>query len=139
MLRVGLLSLLVAVPALAELSADDIAAIQQEQAKAAAAVEDKYKDKTSPSDLRAKMKESAAAQRAVLDSRGVKPAEWARASATMNADTRAAVEAKKKASESKPAEAGKKPGAASSAQQDADAAEAAAMDQKMGLGTGKKK
>jgi hypothetical protein len=138
MIRVCLLSLLVAVPALAGLSPDDIAAIQQEQAKAAAAVEDKYKDKTSPSDLRAKMKESAAAQRAVLDARGVKPAEWARASATMSAETRAAVEAKKKASEPK-AEAGKKPGAASTAQQDADAAEAAAMDQTMGLGTGKKK
>lgn len=138
MARALLLSLcVVALPALAGLSPDDIAAIQAEQAKAVAAVEEKYKGKNSPADVRARMKETAAAERAVLDARGVKQAEWARASATMSADERAAVEAKKKALE--PKAAGSKPQAApSAAQQDADAAEAAAMDKKMGLGSGKK-
>ncbi|MCU0695391.1 MAG: hypothetical protein MUC96_02550 [Myxococcaceae bacterium] len=137
MRRALLVSLLVAAPALAQLTPDDIAAIQQEQAKAVAAVEEKYKGKTAPGDVRARMKETAAAERAVLEARGVKQAEWARATATMNADERAAVDAKKKALEPK-AEAAKKPGAAPSAQQDADAREAAEMDKKMGLGAGKK-
>jgi hypothetical protein len=138
MARALLLSLcVVALPALAGLSPDDIAAIQAEQAKAVAAVEEKYKGKKSPADLRAKMKETAAAERAVLDARGVKQAEWARASATMSADERAAVDAKKKALEPK-GDAATKQAGPPSAQQDADAAEAAAMDKKMGLGAGKK-
>jgi hypothetical protein len=137
MRRALLLSLVVSLPAFAELSPDDIAAIQSEQAKAVAAVEEKYKGKSSPADLRARMKETAAAERAVLDARGVKQAEWVRASATLSADERAAVEAKKKAAEPK-ADGAKKQAGAPAAQQDADAAEAAAMDKKMGLGSGKK-
>ncbi|MDX2011671.1 MAG: hypothetical protein SFW67_15830 [Myxococcaceae bacterium] len=138
MRRVLLLSLaVVASPALAGLSPDEIAVIQQEQAKAVAAVEEKYKGRSTPADVRARMKETAAAERAVLEARGVKQADWVRASATLNADERAAVDAKKKALEPK-ADAPKKQGAAPGAQQDADAAEAAAMDKKMGLGSGKK-
>jgi hypothetical protein len=140
-----LVSLCSALPALADISPDDIAAIQLEQAKATQAIDDKYagKGKLSASDLRAMSKEKAAAERAVLDSRGVKPGDWVKASSKMNSDDRAKVEATKKAATDKEAAAKKGPDAKAGGKEvvieKAGAVnEAAEMDKKMGLGAGKK-
>ncbi len=134
-----------AAPALADLSPDDIAAIQLEQAKATQAIDDKYagKGKLSASDLRAMSKEKAAAERSVLDSRGVKPGDWVKASSKMNADDRAKVEATKKAASDKEAAAKKGPDAKAGGKEiviekAGEVNEAAEMDKKMGLGAGKK-
>jgi hypothetical protein len=139
----ALVVLVVAAPALADLSPDDIAAIQLEQAKATQAIDDKYagKGKLSASDLRAMSKEKAAAERSVLDSRGVKPGEWVKASSKMNADDRAKVEATKKAASDKEAAAKKgdaKAGKEVVIEKGGEVNEAAEMDKKLGLGAGKK-
>lgn len=141
----ALVVLCFAAPALADISPDDIAAIQLEQAKATQAIDDTYagKGKLSANDLRAMSKEKAAAERAVLDSRGVKASDWVKASSKMNADDRAKVEATKKAASDKEAAAKKsadaKAGGKEIVIEKAGAVnEAAEMDKKLGLGAGKK-
>lgn len=132
--------LVAAVRAQAELSPEDVAAIQRDQAKATQAVEDKYPGKRSAADLRALSKEKAAAERAVLEARGVKPGEWARAAATLSADERAAVEATKKAldqQEERAAKGASKPAKAPAVDK-SGANEAAELDKKLGLGPGAK-
>lgn len=132
-----------AVPALADLSPEEIAAIQQEQQKATDAIEAKYagKGKLSAADLRALSKEKAAAERSVLDARGVKAGDWVKASSKMSADDRAKVEATKKALTAKDEAAAKK----SDGKQGKEVViekngvnEAAEMDKQLGLGAGKK-
>ena len=141
---VALVVLVGAAPAFADLSPEEVAAIQTEQAKATQAIDDKYagKGKLSASDLRAMSKEKAAAERSVLDARGVKPGEWVKASSKMNADDRAKVEATKKAANDKEAAAKKsadaKPGEEIVIEKAGEVNEAAEMDKKMGLGAGKK-
>jgi hypothetical protein len=89
---------LATLPALAEVSPDEAAKIQREQGKARDAVMEKYKgkDKLSAADLRQQSKELAEAERSVLQSHGVSPGDWVKATARMNTDDRAKVEAAKK-------------------------------------------
>lgn len=142
---VALVVLVGAAPAFADLSPEEVAAIQTEQAKATQAIDDKYagKGKLSAIDLRAMSKEKAAAERAVLDGRGVKPGEWVKASARLSAEDRATVDATKKALSAKEA-AAKKSGDAKAGPKDVtidqggEVNEAAEMDKKLGLGAGKK-
>lgn len=89
---------LVSSVALAQLSPEEVATIQREQAKARDAVVEKYKgkDKLSAAELRAQSKELAAAERGVLDAHNVKAGDWVKASAKMSNDDRAKVDAVKK-------------------------------------------
>lgn len=135
------LALAFAFPVLADVSPEEVANIQTEQAKATQAIDDKYaaKGKLSAADLRAMSKEKAAAERSVLDAHGVKPGEWVKASSKMSADDRAKVEATKKALTAKEeaAKKGAEKGAKEVVIEKGEVNEAAEMDKKMGLGAGK--
>lgn len=135
------LALVIAVPVLADVSPEEVANIQTEQAKANQAIDDKYaaKGKLSAADLRSMSKEKAAAERAVLDAHGVKAGEWVKASSKMNADDRAKVEATKKALTAKDdaAKKGAEKGPKEVVIEKNEVNEAAEMDKKMGLGAGK--
>ncbi len=136
------LALVIAVPVLADVSPEEVANIQTEQAKANQAIDDKYaaKGKLSAADLRAMSKEKAAAERSVLDAHGVKAGEWVKASAKMSADDRAKVEATKKALTAKEeaAKKGAEKGPKEVVIEKNEVNEAAEMDKKMGLGAGKR-
>ena len=133
-----------------ELSTAEVAKIQTEQAAAAAAIDEKYQGKTSAADLKAMTREKAAAERAVLDSHGVSPGAFIKASTQLSRDERAELEAEKKALQARQEAAkkdknGKADGKADSkvvvekgAGADQHKNEAAEMDRQMGLGAGKK-
>ncbi len=129
-----------------ELTTAEVAKIQTEQAAAAAAIDEKYQGKTSAADLKAMTREKAAAERAVLDSHGVSPGAFIKASTQLSRDERAELEAEKKALQARQEAAQKdKNGKADSkvvVEKGAGAAqdknEAAEMDRQMGLGAGKK-
>ncbi|MDP1825686.1 MAG: hypothetical protein Q8L48_20665 [Archangium sp.] len=130
-----------AVQAAEPLSTEDLARVNREMKAAADAVSKKYGDekKLSPAERRAMANEQMAAQKSVLDRNNLDAKEVARATAKNGK----AVEAAVKALDAKEAEAAKKtPAAPASAPAagatDADANEAAAMDQARGLGAGKK-
>ena len=124
------------------LSAQDLAKVQREMKKASDAVGKKYGDSKnlSADDRRAMMKEQEEATRAVLEKNNLDPKEVARATAKNGKE----VDAAAKAMDAKEAEAAKKspgtaaPAAAPAGSADADANEAAAMDQAKGIGKGKK-
>lgn len=124
--------------AVAQLSAEDVAVIEREQAKAAAAVEAKYPGKLSAAQVKQLNQEKVAAQRAVLEGRGVNPAEFLKASAKMKEGDRAAAEAKKKALEQADAAANKKTSEGGSSDSEVviekgGKNEAAEMDRKLNL------
>jgi hypothetical protein len=129
-----------------EVSTAEVAKIQTEQAAAAAAIDEKYQGKTSAADLKAMTKEKAAAERAVLESHGVSPAAFIKASTQLSRDERAELDAEKKTLKAKQDDAKKgKSGKADAkvavekgAGADQDRNEAAEMDRQMGLGAGKK-
>lgn len=128
----------------AELSTDEVAKIQREQAKARDAVNEKYKGKLSAAEVRAQAKELAEADRAVLDAHNVKAGEWVKASAKMSSDERAKVEAAKKQLTAEEEAAAKKADAKKETKpgevviETGEKNEAAEMDKAMGLGKKKK-
>lgn len=129
-----------AVHAAEPLSAQDLAKVNREMKQAADAVAKKYGDKKalSPDERKAMMNEQAQATRAVLEKNNLDAKEVARATAKNGKE----VEAASKALDAKEAEAAKKSSATAPAaapgSAEADANEAAAMDQAKGLGKGKK-
>lgn len=135
-------------------SPEDMAVIQHDIDKATSDVDKKYSGKELSSDeKKQQIKERAAAERAVLEKKGVNGKDFARAQATMSKDDRAAnkaagaeLEKKDKAAADAPKGGGKeivieKGGAGAEPKSDED--EAAAMDRAQGLGKsnsgGKKK
>lgn len=138
--------LLVATGARAELSPEEVAKIQREQAKARDAVTEKYKgkDKLSAAELRAQSKELAEAERSVLDAHNVKAGDWVKASAKMSTDDRAKVDAAKKQMTAEEEAAAKKAAAKKEMKpgevtiETGEKNEAAEMDKAMGLGKKKK-
>lgn len=134
---------LAATTAFADLSPEEIATIQREQQKASDAIDARYagKGKLSAADLRAMSKEKAAAERSVLDSHGVRPGDWVKASSKLSSDDRAKVEATKKSLADKDEAAKKsdgKQGKEVVIEKGGEVNEAAEMDKKLGLGAGKK-
>ena len=154
----ALLALLLCVAAHAadDLNPQNIAKIQSEQSKAAAAIDKKYGNKKaselSADERRSMQSEKAAAEREVLEKHGTDVKSFARASSKLSREDRAATDAAAKDLEKKDGEApagdpkktGKKEiviekngkGAPSP---DGDANEAAQMDRAAGLGKGKSK
>jgi hypothetical protein len=140
------LALALAVPAAhAEepLSAQELAKVTREMAKAADAVAKKYGNKKdlSPDDLREMLNEQAAAQKAVLERNNLDAKDVARATAKNGKAVDA--EAKVLEAKEKEAEAAKKTTAApatapAAGATDSDANEAAAMDKARGIGKAKK-
>ena len=94
-----------------ELTPEQRAQLVRDQQKAAEAVEKKYGNKKSSElsaeERRTLMKDRAAAERGVLEKAGVDPKEFARSSAKLSRNERAATEAAGKALEEKEAAAAK--------------------------------
>ena len=142
-----------------DLTPENMAKIQNEQAKANEAIDKKYGNKKpselSADDRRQMMKDKSAAEREVLEKHGTDPKSFARASSKMSRDDRAATDSATKDLQKKDADAAAAGGAdakktggkkeiviekngKSAGGPDDDANEAAKMDKQNGLGRGKK-
>lgn len=139
----GLVVVLLSVTAFADPpTAEQMAKIQHDVEKAQAESDKKYQGKElSPEDRKQQIKDRAAAENGVLEKAGVDRKDYARASAKLSKDDRAAVESEKQKLDKKDKAGAEKGGGKDvviekGGQPASDADEAAAMDKASGYGKG---